>query len=143
MEFYRLDKEEIINTKTDILQEDLEKKQILPVVRLYPEVLETEIPKREDGTYILDDKVEVVKNNIIKVLTLEQVKEDKIKLLKIEYSTQFPQMFKQVNAILGEYDEDKCQEIKDSIHNTRLEIDKKEKEILALTTIEYVEEYVI
>lgn len=115
--FYRLDKEEIIQTQTDIPQEMWEKKQLLPYRKVTLEVEQGTEPERQEGIEIFEDRVEDVRIKWFKVPTVEEIKDSKLKQSQkecYEYVTSKYPEYKQLSALHGGiYSDVENQEIKD------------------------------
>jgi hypothetical protein len=141
MKYYKIDTKEIINTAKTIPEELLSKKGLLPYfveVKRYPEGT---TPDEEEGVKVLSNKVVKVVNKFYHVNTLEEEKALKIKNLKKYVEPKFPELWRQINAILGEYDADKNQEIKDKVSELRAYIDAHETAINALDSVDDVKSY--
>jgi hypothetical protein len=104
--YYRLDLEKAQNCKTEIPQEQWEKKKVLPYRKTYGEVA---------GIEIFDTEVvETIYKAPDKVLSLDELKIEKYKSISNEvhaYVTDKYPYYKQLSALNGTYDEATCLEI--------------------------------
>jgi hypothetical protein len=112
--FYRLDKKVVVDTVTDIPEKDWKKKNILPYEEVVIKVLEGETNLIKEGL-VVGDKL-VVKNIIqyYKEPTLDEYKEQKYDLIKMQGSGFILQKYslpQQSSAALGFYPEEENQEI--------------------------------
>ena len=84
------------------------------------------------------DTDEVKEIKIITNIELEEYKNKKIEELKKYMQPKFPETYKQINSILGEYIEEKNTEIKQKITTNREHINNYEQQIITCTTHEEV-----
>jgi len=141
MKYYKIESEEVIITRHKIPEEMLEKKGLLPV-RFETINLEEGVTDGVRNESVIEDGVYVTyKTRFYHVDTLTEVKAKKIKDLRNYIIPKFPETFRQINAILGEYDVETNQAIKDMIAFLRDYIDLHEPLIEALKTIEEVSDY--
>jgi len=136
MRYYKIETKEYIKTANIIPEEMLSKKGLLPVIRENINLEEGVIPKEETGFYIEKDKVRDIRVKFYHVDTLDEVKVKRIKALKQYIQPKFPDLFKQINTLLGEYDKTKSNEIKKQVKDMRVYIQGFEDQILASTTID-------
>ena len=128
---------DLVRTRTEISDEALVKNGLIKIIdEGAPDIREYQKIKKELN---LVDKVKVVAKYTITDKSLDLFKTQKIFRLKQYISGKFPPMFKQVNALLGEYDEVKSSEIKQQIEDWRAYIDSFELLINDANTYEEVE----
>jgi len=139
--YYKIVDDEIIITRHKIPEEMLEKKGLLPV-RFETINLEEGVTDGVRNESVIEDGVYVTyKTKFFHVDTLEEVKAKKIKDLRNYIIPKFPETFRQINAILGEYDIEKNDSIKQTVSDMRDYIDLHEPLIEALKTVEEVSDY--
>jgi len=81
VKYYRLDEQKVIDTVTEIPQEMWERKQLLPYELVWVEISDLEVLP-ENTFEILSDKVLETKYTSIHIPTLDELKANKIELLK-------------------------------------------------------------
>lgn len=139
MRVYDKRKEEIITYKQDVSDEILAKRDyILPVERIVNGYPNTEEAPEEAGIFVEEDKVREVINKPYHVKTLDEEKEYKINALKEYVSPKFPALFKQINAMDGEYSDEENTAILKSKSDWRKYIDNFEEQINACETIDEI-----
>ena len=139
--YYNIKDEEVIQTRYKIPEEMLEKKGLLPVSFKTIRLEEGTTKGVRNEAVIEDDVYVTYKTVFYHVDTLEEVKAKKIKDLRNYIIPKFPETFRQINAILGEYDTEKNDSIKKQVSDMRDYIDTHEPLIEALKTIEEVSDY--
>jgi hypothetical protein len=134
---------EVINelqTLTTIPQDDWTIKNILPLININERYIEGTKPERENGYYILKDKVEKVNNSFYREPTLEELKEQKLKELDNYILPTFPELYKQINSLFGIYDKTKSDEIKNQVIEQRNKYHQLKDEIENSLTTDNIEQ---
>ena len=124
----------IITTATVIPDEGLVKKGLLKIVDVKPSVKAWESIVK-DG-YDVGDEVSVKYKVLAK--SLDDYKQERINDLKTYIGQKFPASYKQINALLGEYSDEKCASIKSEVAEWRAYIDSFEAQLLDCESCEEV-----
>jgi len=132
----------IINTKTDIPDELMAKKDfLLPVEKETITFYNDEEPEKEAGTFVEKNKVRVVKHNKLIRETLESVKEENIKRMKSYVQRKFPINYRQRNASIGVYDASENDRIINEVKKWDKYVDDNKVKINGYKTIKGVNDY--
>ena len=135
--FYRLDLKEVVNTRTEIPQEQWGKKNILPYRKEYSE-------NQEDVGLVIGETevVETFYKAPVPVKTFDELKSEKKDSIRLECQNDIYSIYskeKQLSAALDVYDSVKKSEIKDFVKGKVNICNLAETAIEDATTIEEVD----
>ena len=115
MKFYRLDKQEVINTVTDIPSEQWERKQVLPYTLNIIKVEKDTATDVIEGIVVLEDEVIETKIELFTVPTLQEYKENKyseVKSIGSMFILETYSQLQQLSAYAGFYSDEENEAIR-------------------------------